>query len=391
LAPDMTQHVVDIPRGPLGIVGMAGCTDFAQKVDAYIAGWRKDRHNDLAGEFEFTGYHRPSYLIDFDCPRFGTGEGKGSLNQSVRGDDIYIIIDCFNYSVTYDMYGMKVPMGPDEHYSDLKRVIGAIGKKARRINVIMPMLYEGRQHKRSRRESLDCSMMLQELYNLGVDNFITFDAHDPRVNNAVPMLSFENFYPTYQFLKAMFKAEPDLDVSKEKLMIISPDEGAMNRCVYYSSVLNVDMGVFYKRRDYSRVVNGRNPIVAHDFLGDSVEGRDLIVVDDMIATGESTLDIAYRLKKRGAGKIFICATFGLFSAGLDAYDQAYKEGYIDHVFTTNLIYQRPELLERPWYCSVDLTKYVALIIDSLNHDGSLSELIEPAGRINNLLAKYRNK
>lgn len=382
-------HEVSIPVGPLNIVGMKGCEDLVGKVDRYLAEWRAQRHGELMSESEFIGYCRDSYLIKTSCPRFGNGEGKGIIKETVRGHDLYIVVDCFNYGVTYGMYGLTVPMSPDDHYQDLKRIIAASSGKARRINVIMPMLYEGRQHRRASRESLDCAICLQELASMGVDNLITFDAHDARVQNAIPLSGFENVQPTYQFLKAMVNTVPDLKINKDHLMIISPDEGGMSRCMYYASVLGVELGMFYKRRDYSVIVQGKNPIVAHEFLGNNVEGKDLIIVDDMISSGESVLDIATQLKARGAGRIFICATFGLFCEGLDKFDEAYKRGDITKVFTTNLIYRTPELQARPWYREVDMAKYIAYIIDTLNHDQSISGLLDPVHRINKLLERVR--
>jgi ribose-phosphate pyrophosphokinase len=382
-------HEVSIPVGPLNIVGMKGCEDLVGKVDRHLAEWRAQRHGELMSESEFIGYCRDSYLIKTSCPRFGNGEGKGIIKETVRGHDLYIVVDCFNYGVTYGMYGLTVPMSPDDHYQDLKRIIAASSGKARRINVIMPMLYEGRQHRRASRESLDCAICLQELAAMGVDNLITFDAHDARVQNAIPLSGFENVQPTYQFLKAMVNTVPDLKINKDHLMIISPDEGGMSRCMYYASVLGVELGMFYKRRDYSVIVQGKNPIVAHEFLGNNVEGKDLIIVDDMISSGESVLDIATQLKARGAGRIFICATFGLFCEGLEKFDEAYKRGDITKVFTTNLIYRTPELQARPWYREVDMAKYIAYIIDTLNHDQSISGLLDPVHRINKLLERVR--
>ena len=379
-------HEISIPVGMLSVVGMKGCENISSKVDAYLTEWRSARHGELAADADFNGYIRDTYLLKTKCPRFGSGEAKGTLLESARGHDIFIICDVFNYGVTYDMYGMKVPMSPDDHFQDIKRIIAAIGGKAHRINVIMPMLYEGRQHKRSTRESLDCALALQELVNMGVENIITFDAHDARVQNAIPLKGgFENVQPTYQFIKALVNNVPDLDLNN--LMIISPDEGGMGRCMYYSSVLGVDLGMFYKRRDYSVIVNGRNPIVAHDFLGSDVAGKDLIVVDDMISSGDSVLDIGKKLKAAGANRIFICTTFGLFCNGLENFDKAYEAGHITKVFTTNLNYRPQELIDRPWYQEVDMSKYIAYLIDTLNHDESISDLLEPVHRINKLLAE----
>lgn len=376
------------PVGTLAIVGMNGCEEITHKVDNYLVEWRKDRQVRFQDQIDHDGYCQDSYTIKAQCPRFGTGEAKGLLKESVRGHDMYILVDVFNYGVTYRMYGQDVPMSPDDHFQDLKRIIAAAGGKTRRLTVIMPMLYEGRQHRRTARESLDSALCLQELCNMGVENIITFDAHDARVQNAIPLKGFENVQPTYQFLKALFRNVPDLKVDRDNLMIVSPDEGGMSRCMYYSSVLGVDLGMFYKRRDYSVIVNGRNPIVAHEFLGSSVEGKDVIVVDDMISSGDSVLDIAAKLKARKARRIFICTSFGLFCEGLSHFDKAYADGVINKVFTTNLVYRSPELKAREWYCEVDMSKYIALIIDTLNHDMSISELLNPVHRINNLLERY---
>lgn len=384
---DQNIHEISIPYGTLSIVGMKGCEELLSRIDGYLADWRKTRHNEFMKEVDFIGYSRDSYKLNVECPRFGSGEAKAISHQSFRGQDLFILVDVFNYGVTYKMYGKEVPMSPDDHYADLKRVIAAASGKAKRINVIMPMLYEGRQHKRTARESLDCALCLQELVAMGVDNILTFDAHDARVQNAIPLNSFENIMPTYQFLKAMVRTIEDFNIDKEHLMIISPDEGALNRSMYYSSVLGVNLGMFYKRRDYSTVVNGRNPIVAHEFLGESVEGKDLIIVDDMIASGDSVMDIAKKLKEKGAKRVFVATTFGLFTAGLEVFDKAYEEGYIERIFTTNLIYRRPDLAEREWYTEVDMAKFIAYFIDTLNHDQSVSGLLNPVHRINNLLEK----
>jgi len=364
------------PYGELAIISMRGCEDISSKVDYYLTQWRD------AAEGQ-------SYVVNANCPRFGTGEAKGVLNHSARGLDAYIICDCFNYSVEYKMYGRSVPMSPDDHFQDLKRVIAALGGKARRITVIMPMLYEGRQHGRTTRESLDCAMALQELISMGVKNIITFDAHDPRVQNAIPLDGFDNVQATYQMIKALLKNYSDIELDPAKTMIVSPDEGGMGRCIYYSSVLGLPLGMFYKRRNYSIIVNGKNPIEAHEFLGDDVKGKDLILVDDMISSGESMLDIAARLKEKGAKRIFIFSTFGLFVEGFDKFDEYYKNGYIDKIFTTNLIYNPPELLEKEWYCNVNMAKYIALLIDTLNCDNSISNLLNPIDRIKNIVAKYK--
>ena len=376
-----------IPVGQLGIVALPGCEELANKIDNYLIRWRFQRNSEHKDTLAFAGYERSTYLINMDLPRFGTGEGKAALNQTVRGYDIYILCDVFNYGVTYKMYGQTVPMSPDEHYANLKRAISAIEGKAKRVSVIMPMLYEGRQHKRSSRESLDCAMMLQELNSMGVENFITFDAHDPRVMNAIPLCGFESISPAYQMIKAAVKNIPDIKIDKDHIMIISPDEGGMSRCIFYSTVLGLELGMFYKRRDYSRIVDGRNPIIAHEFLGDNIEGKDVIIVDDMISSGESMIEVATKLKELKAKRIFIFSAFGLFCNGLDGFDKAFEEGLIDRIFTTNLIYGTPELQKREWHVRVDMSKYLSYIIDTLNHDTSISDLLDPAEKINALLEK----
>ncbi|MBQ3064082.1 MAG: ribose-phosphate pyrophosphokinase [Clostridia bacterium] len=368
----------EVLYGELTVIGMRGCEHFVQQVDNYLKEWR--RHG---GE--------ESFIANVECPRFSSGEGKALLHDSMRGHDVYIICDPFNYGVTYKMYGREVPMSPDDHFADLKRVIAAIAGKARRVSVIMPMLYEGRQHKRSARESLDCALMLQELSAMGVKNIITFDAHDPRVQNAIPLGGFDDVRPTYQMIKALVRQYPDISLDKEDMMIISPDEGAMGRCMYYSSVLGLDIGMFYKRRDYSRVVNGRNPIVAHEYLGNDVAGKDVIIIDDMISSGESLLDVAFQLKQQGAKRIFNFATFGLFTDGFDKFDKAFKDGIIDRIFTTNLVYRRPELDTKEWAVEVNMCKYVSYIIDTLNHDDTISNLLDPVKRIHKLLDKHRKQ
>ena len=375
-----------LPVGRLGIISPYSCAELGTKVDNYLVSWRKKRHNEGV---LYEGYDRDTYLIGSDLPRFGSGEAKGILKESVRGDDIYILVDVCNYSLTYSLAGQTNHMSPDDHYQNLKRIIAAIAGKARRINVIMPFLYEGRQHKRSGRESLDCALALQELVNMGVENIITFDAHDPRVQNAIPLKGFETVQPIYQFIKYLLKNEKELEIDSDHMMVISPDEGGMGRAVFFANVLGLDLGMFYKRRDYTKIINGRNPIVAHEFLGASVEGKDVIIVDDMISSGESMLDTAKELKRMKARKVFICTTFGLFTGGLKKFDEYYENGIIDRVLTTNLVYQTPELLSKPYYINVDMSKYIALIIDNLNHDASLSDLLNPTGRINRLLAKYR--
>jgi ribose-phosphate pyrophosphokinase len=365
--------------GQLAVIGMRGCEKFTAQVDNYLKDWRR------------RGGEENSFIIDADCPRFGSGEGKGIIHESMRGKDVYIICDTFNYGVTYKMYGMTVPMSPDDHYADLKRIIAAIGGKARRITVIMPMLYEGRQHKKSSRESLDCALMLQELVAMGVSNILTFDAHDSRISNAIPLSGFDNVQPTYQMIKALVRAVPDVQIDKDHMAIISPDEGAMSRCMYYSSVLGLDIGMFYKRRNYSIVINGRNPIEAHEYLGQDLHGKDAIVVDDMISSGESMLDVCKQLKDRGANRVFCCATFGLFTDGFDKFDQAFKDGILDRVLSTNLIYRRPELLEKPWFVDVNMCKYVAYLIDTLNDDATISSLLNPVKRIQALMDKHRSE
>lgn len=384
------RNLETIPVGSLGIISLEGCRALGEKVDRYLVDWRTERENAHSDSLAFKGYQRDSYLIQTKVPRFGSGEAKGVILESVRGADLYLLVDVANYSLTYSLCGHPNHMSPDDHYQDLKRIIAAVGGKARRITVIMPFLYESRQHKRSARESLDCAIALQELVGMGVDNIITFDAHDARVQNAIPLNGFETVQPAYQFIKGLLLHIKDLTVDSDHMMVVSPDEGGMSRAIYIANVLGLDMGMFYKRRDYTRIVDGRNPIIAHEFLGSSVEGKDIIVVDDMISSGESVLEVAAALKKRKARRIFICATFGLFTNGLDKFDQAYKDGIIDNILTTNLIYQTPELLERPYYINCDLSKYIAYIIDTLNHDASISDLLNPSDRIQNLLTRYKN-
>ena len=383
------KQIETIPVGPLGLIPLKSCEDLGKKVDAWLVEWRKERESENKTTIAFAGYQRDSYIIGAKTPRFGSGEAKGELTESVRGDDLYIMVDVCNYNMTYTMNGLKNHMSPDDHYQDLKRVIAAVGGKGRRINVIMPFLYESRQHKRTGRESLDCAMALRELVDMGVENIITFDAHDPRVQNAIPLKGFETVQPIYQFIKYLLKNEKELEIDSDHMMVISPDEGGMGRAVFFANVLGLDLGMFYKRRDYTKIINGRNPIVAHEFLGASVEGKDVIIVDDMISSGESMLDTAKELKRMKARKVFICTTFGLFTGGLKKFDEYYENGIIDRVLTTNLVYQTPELLSKPYYINVDMSKYIALIIDNLNHDASLSDLLNPTGRINRLLAKYR--
>ncbi len=364
--------------GELNVIGMRGCEDFVERVDYYLQEWRR---HDSDG----------TYLVDAPCPRFGSGEAKGTVRQSLRGNDVYIICDVFNHGVTYNMYGQTVPMSPDDHFQDLKRIIGAIGGKARRISVVMPMLYEGRQHKRSGRESLDCALALQELVSMGVTNIITFDAHDPRVQNAIPLSGFEDVRSSYQMIKALLREYPDIKIDPDATMIISPDEGGMGKCMYYSSVMGIDLGMFYKRRDYSIIVNGKNPIVAHEYLGRDVKDKDVIIVDDMISSGDSVIDVAKQLKEKGAKRIFVFATFGLFCNGFENMDKAYAEGIFDRIFTTNLVYRPTELKAREWYAEVDMCKYVAYIIDTLNHDRTISHLLDQSKKIHTILNKHLAK
>ncbi|MDD7024320.1 MAG: ribose-phosphate pyrophosphokinase [Lachnospiraceae bacterium] len=385
-----TRNLETIPVGKLGIIPLASCRELGEKVDKYLVEWRNTRENEHQSNIAFEGYQRDSYIIGAKVPRFGSGEAKGTLTESVRGYDLYLLVDVCNYSLTYSLCGQINHMSPDDHYQDLKRVIAAIGGKAKSLTVIMPFLYESRQHKRTGRESLDCAIALQELTNMGVKNIITFDAHDPRVQNSIPLSGFETVQPAYQFIKGLLRNEKDLKIDSDHMMVISPDEGGMNRAVYVANVLGLDMGMFYKRRDYTRIVNGRNPIVAHEFLGSDVTGKDVIIIDDMISSGESVLEVASELKRRKANKIFIFSTFGLFTNGLKKFDKAYEEGYITRVLTTNLVYQTPELLEKPYYINCDMSKYIAYIVDTLNHDASISNLLNPNDRIQKLLSKYKN-
>lgn len=383
------RNLNTIPVGSLGIIPLKGCEELGDKVDKYLVKWRTERKNEHKTSLAFAGYQRDSYIIQARVPRFGTGEAKGEILQSVRGDDLYLIVDVTNYSMTYSLCGQENHMSPDDHYQNLKRIIAAVGGKTRRITVIMPFLYESRQHKRTARESLDCALALQEMVDMGVDNIITFDAHDARVQNAIPLHGFETVSPTYQFIKGLLNNVDDLTIDADHMMIISPDEGGMPRAIYMANVMGLDMGMFYKRRDYTRIVNGRNPIVAHEFLGSNIEGKDVIIVDDMISSGESVLEVAADLKKRKVNRIFVASTFGLFTNGLERFDKAYEDGLIYRLLTTNLIYQRPELLEKPWYISCDMSKYIAYIIDTLNHDSSISDLLNPLDRIHSIIEKYQ--
>ena len=380
-----------IPVAPIKIASLEGCLDLAKDVDNCLVKFRKELVKHNSAGTALSGYYEPTYITECACPRFGTGEAKGILGDSIRGTDLYIMADVMNYSITYKVCGRINHMSPDNHFQDLKRIISAAMGKAHRVNVIMPFLYESRQHKKTSRESLDCALGIQELVDMGVSNIITFDAHDPRVQNAIPLNGFDNFMPTYQFLMAMMKNIPDLKLDNEHLMIISPDEGAMGRAIYFANVLGVDVGMFYKRRDYSTIVNGKNPIVAHEFLGDSVEGKDVIIIDDMISSGESMLDVAKQIKEKGAKRVFVCCTFGLFTDGFEKFDDYYEKGYIEKIITTNLTYRKPELLEKPYYLTADMTKYIARIIDTLNHDVSIEKVSNNTTKINKLLAKSRNR
>ena len=384
---EVNNTVESIPVGPLGIIALESCKELGTKIDKYISDWRSEALEEHVVSFD--GYQKDSYIVSAKVPRFGSGEAKGLINESVRGKDIYILVDVTNYSLTYSLCGNTNHMSPDDHYQDLKRIIAAIGGKARRITVIMPFLYESRQHKRTGRESLDCALALQELTSMGVDNIITFDAHDPRVQNAIPLKGFETVQPAYQFIKGLLKAESDLQLDADHMMIISPDEGGTGRAIYLANVLGLDMGMFYKRRDYAHIVNGRNPIVAHEFLGASVEGKDVLIIDDMISSGESVLEVAKELKDRKARKVFVATTFGLFTNGLEKFDAAYEKGYIDRVLTTNLTYQTPELLDKPYCVNCDMSKYISLLIDTLNHDSSISELLNPVNKIHEVVNQYK--
>ena len=378
-----------LPIAPLKIVALEGCCELAKEVDKYLVDFREKGNQQFQDTPNFHGYHEETYLLKSSCPRFGSGEAKGILYESVRGDDLFILADVMNYSLTYKVCGHENHMSPDDHYQDIKRIISAANGKSRRINVVMPFLYESRQHKRSQRESLDCAFALQELIDMGVSNIITFDAHDPRVCNAIPLYGFDSFNPPYQYIKALSRAVPDLQIDKDHLMVISPDEGAMGRAVYFAGVLGVDMGMFYKRRDYSTIVNGKNPIVAHEFLGDDLHGKDVIIIDDIISSGESMLDVARQIKDRGANRVFVCAAFGLFTDGLEKFDEYHEKGYISKVITTNLVYQSPELLSRPYYTEANMTKFLAAIIDCINHDVSTEHVNDPTERIQRLLERMK--
>lgn len=386
--PNIKLMESSLPVAPLKIAAHASCIDLGKKVNDYIVSFRQNTLTENHTSPLFRAYSTDNYLIDCDCPRFGTGESKGLLGESIRGKDLFVMVDVCNYSLTYTVSGHLNHMSPDDHYQDLKRIISAANGKAHRVNVIMPFLYESRQHKRTKRESLDCALALQELIDMGVSNIITFDAHDPRVQNSIPLHGFDSFNPPYQFMKALLRAEPDLIVDKDHLMIVSPDEGAMHRAVYFSNVLGVDMGMFYKRRDYSTIVNGKNPIVAHEFLGTDIKGKNIIIIDDMISSGESMLDVAKQIKERGASRVFVCTTFGLFTEGFEKFDEYYEAGYIDRVITTNLTYLPPTALEKPYFVVADMSKFIALIIDSLNHDITMSSVLVPTDKIHKLLDKH---
>lgn len=377
-----------LPVAPLKIAALESCHDLGKKISDYIVQFRQGTLKEHLDSPLFNSYKLDNYLLECHCPRFGSGEAKGLIKESIRGTDLFIMVDVCNYSLTYTVNGHINHMSPDDHYQDLKRIISAANGKAHRVNVFMPFLYESRQHKRTKRESLDCALALEELVDMGVSNILTFDAHDPRVQNSIPLLGFDNFKPFYQFMKALLRAEPELNMDKDHLMIISPDEGAMHRAVYFSNVLGVEMGMFYKRRDYSTIVNGKNPIVAHEFLGSDLKGKDLIIVDDMISSGESMLDVAKQLKGRGAGRVFVCTTFGLFTNGFEIFDEYYNKGYIDRVITTNLTYLPPAAFEKPYFAVADMSKFMALIIDSLNHDISIGAVLDPTQKIHALMEKH---
>jgi ribose-phosphate pyrophosphokinase len=391
IMPNLHELEAAIPVAPLKIVATESAVQLADRVNQYLIEFRKTVNNLAKNDPAFQGYVEDNYLAKASCPRFGTGEGKGVLHESIRGKDVFFLVDVCNHSITYKMNGYINHKSPDDHYQDLKRLIAAANGKARRINVIMPFLYEGRQHKRTGRESLDCAYAIEELSRMGVSNFITFDAHDPRVQNAAPLSGFDNFIPPYQFIRALLHTEEDLIIDKYHTVVISPDEGALDRAVYFANVLGVDTGMFYKRRDYSTIINGKNPIVAHEFLGDNIDGKDVIIIDDMVSSGGSMLDTARKLKSMNAKRVFICCSFGLFTDGLAAFDEAYEKCYFDKVVTTNLTYQPPELKERPYYVEADMSKFLASIIDFMNHDSSMANVSTPTEKIHELLAKYNNR
>ncbi len=389
--PNLHELEAAIPVAPLKIVATESAAMLADKVNKYLVGYRKTVKSIAKNDPAFQGYAESNYLVDVACPRFGTGEGKAVFNESIRGKDLFFLVDVCNHSITYKMNGFTNHKSPDDHYQDLKRLINACNGRAHRINVIMPFLYEGRQHKRNGRESLDCAYAIEELSRMGVSNFITFDAHDPRVQNAAPLSGFDNFMPPYQFVQALLRMKEDLIIDKYHTIVISPDEGALDRAVYFANVLGVDMGMFYKRRDYSTIVNGKNPIVAHEFLGDNINGKDVIIIDDMISSGGSMIDTAKQLKAMNAKRVFICCTFGLFTDGLKTFDEAYEKRYFDKIITTNLTYQLPELKERPYYLEADMSKFLASIIDFMNHDSSMANVSTPTDKIHEILAKYNSR
>lgn len=386
--PNTEQLEHAMPVAPIKLLTTKSALPLAMKVNNYLVDFRKSLNNNVKSDPAFHGYMEDNYLVEVSCPRFGSGEAKAILSSSVRGKDIFLLTDVCNHSVTYQMNGYVNHMSPDDHYQDLKRIIAAINGKAHRVNVIMPFLYEGRQHKRNGRESLDCAYAIKELMDMGISNFITFDAHDPRVQNSVPLRGFDNFTPPYQFIRALLRTEKDLIIDKDHIIVISPDEGALDRAVYFANVLGVDTGMFYKRRDYSTIVNGKNPIVAHEFLGDNIEGKDVIIIDDMISSGGSMIDTAKQLKKMKANRVFVCCTFGLFTDGLDAFDEAYEQGYISKIVTTNLCYQPTELFDKPYYVTADMSKFIASIIDFMNHDASMANIYTPTDKIHQILTKY---
>ena len=389
--PNLRELENALPVGPLKIIALNSAEKLGRNVNDYLVTFRRNMRKTVHDDPAFRGYIENNYLVDASCPRFGSGEGKGELHESGRGTDLYLLVDVCNHSLTYSLNGYTNHMSPDDHYQDLKRMIAAVEGKAKRINVIMPFLYEGRQHKRSGRESLDCAYALTELAEMGVTNFITFDAHDPRVQNATPLCGFDNFTPPYQFMRALLDNVPDLIIDKDHMMVISPDEGALDRTTYFANVLGVNIGMFYKRRDYSVIVNGKNPIVAHEFLGDNIDGKDIVIVDDMISSGGSMLDTARQLKEMNARRVFICTTFGLFTDGMAAFDEAYEKGWFDKVITTNLTYQIPELLSRPYYIEAGMSKFLASIIDFMNHDVSMSNVLTPTEKIRTILEKYNKR
>lgn len=390
--PNLRELENAMPVAPLKIVALPSAVQMGQRINSYMVEFRKSIHNErVKKDPAFHGYIENNYLVSLSTPRFGTGEAKAVFGESIRGKDLFLLVDVCNHSITYEMNGYTNHMSPDDHYQDLKRVISACNGKARRINVIMPFLYEGRQHKRNGRESLDCAYALEELRDMGISNFITFDAHDPRVQNSIPLNGFDNFTPPYQFIKALLNSEDDLIVDKEHLLVISPDEGALDRAIYFATVLGVDTGMFYKRRDYSTVINGRNPIVAHEFLGDNIDGKDIIIIDDMISSGGSMLDMAKQLKSMNARRVFICCTFGLFTDGLQAFDKAYEQGYFDKVVTTDLTYLPPELYHRPYFIEADMSKFTASLIDFMNHDVSLTNTLATTEKIQDIVCAYNNR